>query len=520
MSYKEYILRDFYKGTNMSARVDLPEPQEILIGRNIVLNPGEGYSNRPGFKYVFNGNTILHGKPFTVILDPKGRGYLIFSGPNLYLLSYDFATLDTISSTIKWRGDVDIVTPVIMSNTLYWVTGTKFYSWNLVVGTAITEVVPKEGQSLDHIKLCTLLINRNNYLYAAGSLTEPNLVYFSGLGDATDFPTTNAVKAISNDGDGLVSLIEFLDKLVAMKTFSAYGGSGIIPTSELVWYPMVVHEGTTSPAAFDRVQNSLAYLGMNGVYLLTAVYTDVYSTRNVSNRLNDFISSLKNKRKARVKQYQNKLYILVDTDGDGVNDTILVGHTNLMFNENSKDDNDTGVQIPFTYWDSEGFYPLQLLGNLEGDLMIFHKVGDYVHISKTDEKLARDDFNSKGISVKVKHKIDFSKPMNLKKINSLVLFIKQNITENTTATVDYKVDYVESGQIPVNQADPSAVWGSSKWGEAKWGWIDAVPVEIPIRRGGYVVEITLSHDVIDEPITVYGFGLKFKLKKLKGIKNM
>jgi len=246
----------------------------------------------------------------------------------------------------------------------------------------------------------------------------------------------------------------------------------------------------------------------------------VYSTRNVSNRLNDFISSLKNKRKARVKQYQNKLYILVDTDGDGVNDTILVGHTNLMFNENSKDDNDTGVQIPFTYWDSEGFYPLQLLGNLDGDLMIFHKVGDYVHISKTDENLARDDFNNKGIPVKVKHKIDFSKPMNLKKINSLVLFIKQNMNENTSATVDYKVDYVESGQIPVNQADPSAVWGSSKWGEAKWGWIDATPVEIPIRRGGYVVEITVSHDVIDEPITVYGFGLKFKLKKLKGVKNI
>ena len=519
MAYKEYTLRDFYKGVNLSPVTDLSDPHEILSGGNIVLHPGEGYSNRPGLKYVFNGDTILYGKPFTVILDPKGRGYLIFSGSYLYLLSYDFATLNTIASTIDYRSDLEVVTPAVMSGKLYFVTGTKFYEWDLIVGNAIAEVVPKTDQTLDHIKLCSLLINRNNYLYASGSLSESNLVYFSGLGDATDFATTNAVKAITNDGDNIVSLIEFLDKLVAMKTFSAYGGTGMIPMSELVWYPMVIHEGTASPASYARVQNSLSYLGMNGIYLLTAVYTDVYSTRNVSNRLNDYIKELSNKRKCRMTQYQNKLYVLVDSDGDGLNDTILVGHNNMMFNENSKDDNDTGIQIPFTVWDSDGFYPIQAIGNLDGDLLIFHKMGDYVHISKPDKDLYRDEFNGKGIHSKVRHKIDFSKPMNIKKINSLVLFLKQNSTEDTTVNVKYKVDYIESPDIPVGNADPSAVWGSSEWGEAKWGWIDAVPVEVPIRMGGYVVEVELTHDVIDEPLTVYGFGFKFKLKKLKGMRN-
>lgn len=527
MGYLEKNYHNFTKGLHKTENVDMVASDELLEARNIVLLPDKGYTIRPGLESIIDSNSIPFAYPFNVILDPKGRGYLIFTGAKLYILT-DLVDPDLtlIADTISFEEGLKTITPIYYGGKLYFVTGTQYYEWDLDLTHLPVAVTPYGDTSLDHIKECTILMERSGWFYASGRADYPNDVYYSEVSDPTRFEATSILTANTNDGDSIKGLSEYLKTLIVGKNNHLHAGAGIDPVDDLIWYPLAASEGFTGPRAFATVNNSLGYLGRDGVYMLESVDENRLSVSHYTSKLRDFITSIPTKNiktNSQMTHIQNKLFITAAYPNESsvptINDMIMVGHTNLIYPEHAYLSSNPGYQLPFTTWDGVDFYPLCLLENLDDEILVFHKAGNYVFLSRFKEGLYKDQFSDSAISVETRHKIDLNKPMNIKKFNSLVVYMRQYESLSSTIKLAYKVDYQTNGLTPYTfDSDDSHIFGESTWGADKYGWIDSVPLELPIRKGGYTLELHFTHNEIDEPLTMYGFGIKYKLKRLKGVK--
>jgi hypothetical protein len=100
--------------------------------------------------------------------------------------------------------------------------------------------------------------------------------------------------------------------------------------------------------------------------------------------------------------------------------------------------------------------------------------------------------------------------VNLKKYKSLHVMAKQ-YSDTSSAHIDVVVDYVTQGfDFDFNE---STALGSWILGQDRLGWVDVVFQEVPCRAKGHQIYFVVSNNKLDEPVTIYGLGMEFKIKK-------
>jgi hypothetical protein len=111
---------------------------------------------------------------------------------------------------------------------------------------------------------------------------------------------------------------------------------------------------------------------------------------------------------------------------------------------------------------------------------------------------------------------NFDYPFHIKKSKKLLLAAKQYDTDiSSIDKLNVTGDYTTKTFSDIS-LDESFVWGES-WGNV-WGYADLTTKELKCKLKALRYQVEIDHNTIDEPVTIYGFGFEFKLKRPEGVK--
>jgi hypothetical protein len=482
---------NFNKGMNDSATPDTLMAEELREAYNIDLMMRGGYSQRKGcVKALLNS---LGETPIQRIIDYPGKKLVIVGNK---LKDWDGNEIFTFASgNVGWQ--------FFTNQKLYLVDGTKYYVYN---GTTVAEVTPAAGADLTAIKRCTQLLQRGQRMFATGDPQNPNHMYFSETGDPTNFKVTSIVKAITDDKEALNAIDLFHQAVVAFKRSHVYAWTGWDPNTDVRFDPVDVHTGTEAPGSVVKAENYMLYLGQDAVMALVGLEQNQVSTMRTSPGLTELIKTLTNRDKAVGVYHKGSYYLACCNDGTGVNNLVLKGHVSMAY---STTDDQTGWQKVFPWTVYTGWKVSQWFVDESDNLYFGSAVTGMIYkafVGYSDDGVA--------YTMRVVHRLNLADVFRVKKLKYLLLLAKQE--EQYACTVDLKISYGYSFAAKRVNLDESGSWDIGDWDEVVWDSDDIVMKEILTNKKCSRVEITVTHNTVDEPVTIYGFGAVYKPKKPKG----
>lgn len=488
MSKRLISYLNFSRGRNGTASADVLLPNELRDISNFILMSRGGYDQRKGCTKAI----------------PASLG----TSPVVSMLNYPGQKLAVVGTTLMdWQGNVilaglssgNIAWEYFTNSKLYFCDGVKYYVYD---GTTASEVTPASGADLTNVKKCKVLIQRGQRMFAMGD--GSNSVYFSAVGEPNNFTTSQEVRAISEDRYTPVAAAVFGDALIVYKRNTVYAYTGWDPSTETKFNPVRVHDGTQSPQSICAANDYLMFLGDDAVIAMSVADEDRIGTSRVSPGITDIIEKLTNRDKAVAIFHKGKYYLACCDDGTGVNNLVLVGYVTMPFQDNE------GIVFPWTVikgwkvasWfkdDDDALY----FGSATGGMI--YKAFD----SNTDDGVA--------IVSTATHRFNLDDAFRVKKLKSLLILARQY--ESLASKVQVSVSlgyYKELKEVQINE---SGYWDISDWDEVLFDYDDLVKKEIDMGgRKCDRVELILTHDVLNEPLTIYGYGATYKPKKPKGVK--
>jgi hypothetical protein len=484
---------NFNKGRNDSVSSDVLLQEELKEAINIKLSRRGGYSQREGCI-----------KAFTTALDAGEVKRILKYG------SFNLATVGT--KLVKWDG-TSVKTGLnsgyigfqfFTNSKLYFVDGTKYWLYD---GATVTEVVAKAGADLTPIKRCTTLLQRGQRMFAMGDPQFPNYLYFSEPGEPNNFLAASIVKAISDDDEGLVGLSLFHESVIAFKRRKVYAWSGWDPSTDVRFDELDADWGTISPQSIVKAENFLLYLGDDAIMALYGNDAGNIGSMKVSPGITELLKIATNKEKAVAVYYKGKYYLAICTDGTGQNNLVLVGHVNMAY-QAGDDQSGSSLVIPFTV--NTGWKVSQWFIDNNDDLF-FGSYNGFIYKAfegKNDAGVA--------ISSKVVHRLNLGDSFRIKKLKSVLLLARQFDLETTNIKVSLTMsNKTISMDVRINDG---GIWDVSDWDDSLWDFTDIVVKDLQVGNKCSRLEVTIEHDALDEPMTIYGFAALYKPKKAKGVK--
>jgi len=247
---------NFNRGINTTSSFDELESTELVTAVNIDLKARGGYTQRKGcsiYKTIEADEEILEF-PVSRLIDYPGNPLLVI---NKTLRDFDSTPITLLLNS----NDVDY--EFFTNEKLYMLDGTEYWVYD---GTTCQPVTPADGSDLAPIKRCTRLIQRGQRMFALGDTQNPNYLYFSEIGDPTNFKPSSIVKAVTDDSDVLKGLSLFSNSLLAFKEDEIFRWSGWDPaqTCNLThWIPATVLWlliQSVSPKTFLSLLIAMVYL--------------------------------------------------------------------------------------------------------------------------------------------------------------------------------------------------------------------------------------------------------------------
>lgn len=497
---------NFDHGINTTKSVDELDPTEFITAVNIDLKARGGYTQRKGcsvHKALLENNIPL-AYPISKLIDYPGKPLLVI---NKSLRDWDNNTITLLlnSNNISYE--------FFTNSKLYIMDGTEYWVYD---GTTLTAVTPGGSTDLTHIKKCTSMIQRGQRLFAIGDPDNPNYLYFSDIGDPTTFQASSIVKAVTDDTDSLTGLITFADCLLAFKKHSIFKWSGWDPTNDVEFKDMDTGHGAVNSDVIKVSDNYLIHADDEGVFCLTTVETNVIKSYNISKPIDDIYKTLTNKDKMKAVVYQGNYYLACCNDGTGVNNLVLKASLGMAYNSSS----DEGVDsllfpwVEYTGWNVADWLvsggELYFGSSKDG---VIYKAFDGIN----DSTYLDGVLSEKAISVETYHYLKLEDPVVTKKLKSLFLIAQQSETNSCVLRMDIEANYLTYSK-QVNLAE-SGSWDTSDWDNVNWDWVDTVTKEIKLNRKSSRVKVKITHKVLNETMTIYGFAAYYKTKKPRGSRN-
>jgi hypothetical protein len=508
-----YPLRTFELGINDKTAANLIPDQAVVDAKNVVFGKGP-VSKRNGYvKYSsqlpapitkhyqhnkFNGN-----KDFLVVSDKKVYAE---SNGNLSPITGVLSSSDVQMISYKDRNVGDVV---LIAD------GGKLKHYQAGVINEVTPHVPRvnadtglneeQDPGLNDIANLTnfrALAIKQDRIYAAAHPTVKNRLSFShhdpyiGYAVYDYFPATFFIDVATDNNDVINQLEVFRDGLAILCENSVWflrGDGRTINDFDL--QKINVPTGCIAPNSVKMVGNEMFYLADDGVYAMYSTDQNYISARLVSTLVSEgrILSSIENtlkgisladKRKAAGHYYDNKYYLSFPSGLTLVYDTILqcwTKFTNIKAN---------------SFLTKEG-------------VLFFTSDSGYIY--RFDENVYSDDGQAIPFMLQTKN-FDFGFEVQDKKYRKFWTLCKQYDKEQSVFNLSAKVDYIDV-DIEQVSTDESSPWGEAVWGEFFWGFRDVVENELRIQKRGKRIQLIITNNEVDQPLTIYGMTFQYKLKK-------
>lgn len=498
MAYDYYNIFDFSGGINTTSSLDNLLDNELVVAENIELSQRGGFKRRKGISEYKNlGTSKIDRLVEYEYYDTSSQERVV---KMLALTNGDLIDMDTEASLVSGLGSHAVFE--VFNDKLY-ILGNGLYK--VYDGETVADVTNGESDSnLDVIKRCNYLVQRGQRLFAAGDPQNPNLLYYSEVGDPTYFKTTSLIKAVTDDGDIITGLKEFHGALLVFKARSIFAWFGYDPLNDVQFQKINVHTGTKAYRTIQYVDDNLFYLGADGVYALIGTYKDVISSVKVSNKIDSLIEQVKhiepfNENSPCAVYYEGKYMLSVPVEQEGENNIVYVFDNNIFKTKQ------TECWVVYTGWKISEF-----LLTLDNTLYSGSSVTGLVHLHD-------DGYNDLGGAIEVKVVL---KPLateafvHNKKFRRGYVALRQFTSYSSSFDLTCKVDYKEKTITNISP-DESLTWDISNrlWDVSKWDFTELVTRRFDIKEKGKRLTLEIYDNSVDYALEIYGFTIEFKIKK-------
>ena len=496
--------REYQKMTNFDGPVEYIIP---FTARTATENNGETV-------YVYTDQMVA----FTEILPGELYGGYCVSG-------------ETTWHTI----DVAITFPAIKgwfvrAYVLYFLTGEHIYSWD---GTTLTQMTKANADALsgqtidqdvwDRIETASAVIKwLNRWFYAV----DRDELWFSEDGSPFYVQGTSEITIGMGNKDVLTALHEFNGDILIFKKHGVYRLTGTyINTSAPASTDMKVSQlnlasGCNYPDTIATIDNAVLFLAGGGLCKLSVPY--------YSSTIAGEIISLDKINKKLMKDKG------APVDAKGVAwDSIY--YISLTFADGSVEEYRYHIKeksfwgpytsgarcyAPFVFDDDRLYIGL---GN-----------GYIAYYDDTQSSFFDPDLQQQSaipMIVKTKAFDVVGVMFQNAKVKKAFIAAKQYADQSSGLYIQIKADYADEAKTVDQESyehmigdalntkgisfDESLVWQEGEWWEERWGWNDTVCKQLPIGRKTKHFQFILKSNEAN-PLVIYGLGLQYKRKKVKG----
>jgi hypothetical protein len=310
------------------------------------------------------------------------------------------------------------------------------------------------------------------------------------------FPATFFFDLVSEENDESVTLRTFRNAIIVFNRRSMWSLTGDGRTiSDYGMRRINVPSGLLAPNSVCYVGNNLFYLSDVHVYALYSTDRDYISAEIVSQDVENTLKSIPlEDRKKAVGAFHDGKYHLSFPGG-----VTLVLDTSLASSMNKY-----GAWTKWTNVEANSF--------LERDGYLYFST-DAGFIFKLDPDALNDDGTAIAGMFRTK-RLDFGYPVQVKKFKRFWIVAKQYDAEASTFNFSVLIDEILR-DIEDISTDESGVWDEADWDAATWDFKDVVQKRIRVSERGKTLQYEVTHDTLNEPLTVYQIVGMFKLKKAK-----
>jgi len=498
LSYSLDYKRDYTGGENSYAAPDELLANQSLIFENADILGQGGFTKRTGIDSYIDLSATYASRVDRLIEFEYRDTYDVRVLKKLALI--DGNLIDLYDNSVIKSGMGNWLDFETYKDDLYILANGMFLVYN---GTTIDDVVCGESDSnLIRIRKCKSIEQRGQRFFACGNAEDPNALYYSEVGRPDYWNTVNVIQAITDDADELVAVREFHGALLAFKKRAIYAWFGYDPNTDVEFQQLAVHTGTSAARTIQRVEDMMIYLGDDGVYGLVGTVLNVIQTRklskNITPRIKNILHSAAYYTDAACAIYKDGKYMLsVPTVTASWNDTVLVLFTDFLTDTSES----WGV---YTGWNVSEF-----LKSFDGELYSANSNSSIIHKHSVT-------YNDLGVAISVHVKtnpLSQGEPIKNKRYRYGYAYLPQLMDFPTTATIHAIVDYQEVDTTI--SPDESLLWDveGRVWEEQKWDFIELVTRKFAIKSKGKRIVIDITNDILDTALTIYGFGLEYRIKK-------
>jgi hypothetical protein len=504
MAVKLYAdLQDFSLGINQKDGPTLIMDQELVDAENVVL--GKGFAQkRNGFEKYSPQFTDPVYKLYDFKKSNGTREFLCVSGQILFKV-IDETTFTAVGFSLS-SNTTKLITYKNRSiqDSILIADGGKLKEYN---GTSVAVVTPHTPSTdeetdpglndLDNLTNFRTIALKKDRVFAAAHPTVKNRVSFCYIDPYIGFaaydywPATYFFDVAVEDNDEIVELKVFRSVLLILckKSVWALQGDGA-NLADLQLVKINVPNGCIAPGSVQEVGNNLFYLADDHVYSIFATEQEFISAQVVSDKVSPILKSitLADKAKATSIFYDNKYYLSFPSGVTLVYDAILESWSK------------------FTNVKANSFL------NRDG-VLYFSSNDGYVY--RFNEAKYSDDGQPINYFIKLRI-LDMGLPVNRKKFRRIWIVQKQyddyTTTFKATALIDQSlfIDLTPDGtKIASNSM---GIWDEGNWDEVIWDSQETIKSKIKIHGKGSDIQISISNNVLDEPLSIYSIVIEYEDK--------
>jgi hypothetical protein len=458
--------------------------------QNVTFTVYGSFKKRSGFSLIEDDGNIASGVKY--IKFSNASQYLVRLSDNDVIYKMDYGasgpdgTWDDITGGLSFNiGKNNLSSFAIGEDTLIIEDGlssTPPYKWTGGVTTCA---------ALGDAPNASVVAFHANMAFAAGNNTNPSTLYFSDVGDITDWSTglSGNVSIDTNDGSIIRAIVPGFDALYVFKDNSIWRLTGTDKDTFQI-QRMVQGVGVTSPQAVTVLNNQFFFItGQGSVYL----YDGAIGLKKLSTKISGTLKtniSFSRYSYASTLTYDDDFYLSVSTTSSDTNDLILVFDTfslswtkfsGMNINAMTVADDGTGRDKIFF----EGY---------TGSLCKYPD-GDDDNGAAIDAYYITKQFNYPELGA--------SKDWKLLK----VYFAEESTAYNLDVTV--LKDFETTGttySVSLNAAT-GGTYGTAVYGVDVYGGETIITNRIETNLSGDFYKVKFANDNIDEPFEVYGYQM-------------
>ena len=467
------------------------DDKEATDLQNVVFTTSGSFKTRDGFDNIASSvGAAVITTGIKYYAPTSGSRYLVavFSDDKIRKMDYAVGggldgTWDDITGVLSFNATANNLASFAVGQDILLIEDgintTAPYSWAGTGNAAALSGSPPNA---------TVIAFHKNMAFAAGSSTNPSVLYFSDVGNVENWTTglSGNVSIETNDGTRIRALVPGFDALYIFKDHSIWRLTGSDKDTFEV-QRMIPDVGVLSPNAISLIGNEMFFVSDQGdVY----IYDGATSLRIISTKIDGSLEDINFSRipYSSTVIFNSDLWFSYANSSSSTNNTVLVYDT---FNE---------AWTRFSGINANAFTVAE--DGIGEDFLFFGDYGGNVLIYPD----GTDDNGTAIQAYYVTKQFRFPDLSSTKDWKLFKLYAAQS--GNYNIIVDLRNDFGSTGTTEtVNLQGEGSLWGTAVYGTATYGGGNLITGRIEPNRTGDFFQIKFYNNTINQPFEVRGYQM-------------